>query len=381
MARGPSLRDPFRGILPDPLNPVRTLRVMGRLVRRVTKKPGAPPGTLIHTGVKRVEKIRITILDYDGESIQEREVGSAAECLPFRDSSTVTWINMDGLHEPEVVAQFGEIFGLHPLVMEDILSVGQRPKVEEHEGHLFVEMNMLQLHPESRMVHEEQLSLAVGENWILSFQEAAGDVLDSVRERLRLGKGKIRSRGADYLAYALIDAVVDSYFGVLETVGDQVEALEEEAIDEPTSRTMRQIHDLRREMIIIRKSVWPVRDLMASMLRMETHLIHDDTRVFLRDVYDHSVQVIDTVENLRDVVGGLMDLYLSTVGNRTNEVMKVLTIMATIFIPLTFIVGVYGMNFEHMPELQVAWAYPAVWGVMLAVAVGLLVFFRRKGWL
>jgi len=381
VARGPSLRDPFRGILPDPLNPVRTLRVMGRLVRRVTKKPGAPPGTLIHTGVKRVEKIRITILDYDGESIQEREVGSAAECLPFRDSSTVTWINMDGLHEPEVVAQFGEIFGLHPLVMEDILSVGQRPKVEEHEGHLFVEMNMLQLHPESRMVHEEQLSLAVGENWILSFQEAAGDVLDSVRERLRLGKGKIRSRGADYLAYALIDAVVDSYFGVLETVGDQVEALEEEAIDEPTSRTMRQIHDLRREMIIIRKSVWPVRDLMASMLRMETHLIHDDTRVFLRDVYDHSVQVIDTVENLRDVVGGLMDLYLSTVGNRTNEVMKVLTIMATIFIPLTFIVGVYGMNFEHMPELQVAWAYPAVWGVMLAVAVGLLVFFRRKGWL
>ena len=381
MPRGPSLRDPFRGILPDPLNPVRTLRVMGRLVRRVTKKPGTPPGTLIHTGVKRVEKIRITILDYDGESFQEREVESAAECLPFRDSSTVTWINVDGLHEPEVVAQFGEIFGLHPLVMEDILSVGQRPKVEEHEGHLFVEMNMLQLHPESRMVHEEQLSLAVGENWILTFQEAAGDVLDPVRERLRAGKGKIRSRGPDYLAYALIDAVVDSYFGVLEAVGDQVEELEEEAIEAPTPRTMRQIHDLRREMIIIRKSVWPVRDLMASMLRMETPLIHDDTRVFLRDVYDHSVQVIDTVENLRDVVGGLMDLYLSTVGNRTNEVMKVLTIMATIFIPLTFIVGVYGMNFQHMPELQVAWAYPAVWLVMLAVAGGLLVFFRRKGWL
>lgn len=381
MARGPSLRDPFRGILPDPLNPVRTLRVMGRLVRRVTKKPGTAPGTLIHTGVKRVEKIRITVIDYDGESFQEREVESAGECLPFRDSSTVTWINVDGLHEPEVVAQFGEIFGLHPLVMEDILSVGQRPKVEEYEGHLFVEMNMLQVQPESRLVHEEQLSLAVGQNWILTFQETTGDVLDPVRERLRIGKGKIRNRGADYLAYALIDAVVDSYFAVLEAVGDQVEELEEEAIEQPAPRTMRQIHDLRREMIIIRKSVWPVRDLMASMLRMETPLIHDDTRVFLRDVYDHAVQVIDTVENLRDVVGGLMDLYLSTVSNRTNEVMKVLTIMATIFIPLTFIVGVYGMNFEYMPELHMAWAYPAVWLVMLVVAGGLLVFFRRKGWL
>lgn len=379
--RGPSLRDPFRGILPDPLNPVRTLRVMGRLVRRVRKKPGSPPGTLVHTGVQRVEEVRIQVLDYDEAGLQERDVPGVLDCRPYRDSETVTWINVDGLHDPAVIEEFGGVFGLHPLVMEDVLSLGQRPKVEDYGDYLFVELNMLHVHPETRMVHEEQLSMAVGPNWILTFQETPGDVLDPVRDRLRAGRGKIRSRGADYLAYAIIDAVVDSYFGVLETVGDQVEALEEEAIERPAPVTMRQIHELRREMIVIRKSVWPVRDLMASLLRTETPLIRDETRVFLRDVYDHSVQTIDTVENLRDVVGGLMDLYLSTVSNRTNEVMKVLTIMATIFIPLTFIVGVYGMNFEFMPELHVAWAYPAVWGFMLAVAGGLLVFFRRKGWL
>lgn len=381
MARGPSLKDPFRGILPDPLNPVRTLRIMGRLVRRVAKKPGSPPGTLIHTGVQRVEDVRIHVMDYDETGLQEREVPGVDDCRPFRDSGTVTWINVDGLHDPGVIEAFGQEFGLHPLVMEDVLSLGQRPKVEEYGDYLFVELNMLQVHPETRQVHEEQLSMAVGRNWILTFQETPGDVLDPVRERLRAGKGRIRGRGADYLAYAIIDAVVDSYFGVLEAVGDQVEALEEEAIEEPAPETMRQIHELRREMIIIRKSVWPVRDLMASLLRMESALVQEETRVFLRDVYDHAVQVIDTVENLRDVVGGLMDLYLSTVSNRTNEVMKVLTIMATIFIPLTFIVGVYGMNFDHMPELRLAWAYPAVWVVMLVVAGGLLVYFRRKGWI
>lgn len=375
-------RDPLHGLLPDPLNPVRTLRVMGRLVRRVIKKPGSPPGTLVHTGTKRVEEVRIHVIDFDGEGLQEREVprDQVESCFPLRDSETVSWINVVGLHETAVVEALGRHFGLHPLVLEDILSVGQRPKLEEYDGYLFVELNMLHM-GEGFLVEDEQLSLVVGPSWILTFQERPGDVLDVVRERLRGGRGRIRERGADYLAYALIDAVVDSYFGVLERVGDQAEQLEEEALDRPSSRTMHRIHEIRREIIVIRKSVWPVRDLLAGLLRHESPLVHEGTRIFLRDVYDHAIQAIDTVENLRDVAASLMDLHLSNLGNRTNEVMKVLTIMATIFIPLTFIVGVYGMNFEFMPELGVWWAYPAVWGVMIAVAMAMLVFFRRKGWL
>lgn len=375
-------RDPLHGILPDPLNPVRTLRVMGRLVRRVIKKPGTPPGTLVHTGQQRVEEVRVRLMDYDGGSFQEREIplDQLASCFPFRDTATVTWINVDGLHDPTVVESIGQHFGLHPLVLEDILSVGQRPKLEEYEGYLFVELNMLHM-GEGFLVQDEQLSLVLGPGWVLTFQERPGDVLDVIRERLRSSKGRIRERGADYLAYALIDAVVDSYFGVLERVGDQAELLEEEALDHPSPRTMHRIHEVRREIIVIRKSVWPVRDLLAGLLRAESSLVKEGTRVFLRDVYDHAIQAIDTVESLRDVAGSLMDLHLSTLSNRTNEVMKVLTIMATIFIPLTFIAGVYGMNFAFMPELEIWWGYPAVWGVMLTVAGGMLVFFRRRGWL
>lgn len=375
-------RDPLSAILHDPLNPIRTLRVMGRLVRRVIKKPGSPPGTLIHTGEKRMDEVRIRVMDYDAGGLREREIprDELESCYPFRDSESVTWINVDGLHEPVVVEALGRHFGLHPLVLEDILSVGQRPKLEEYEGYIFVEVNMLQM-GEGFLVQDEQLSLVLGPGWILTFQERPGDVLDTVRERLRTSKGRIRERGADYLAYALIDAVVDSYFGVLERVGDQAERLEEEALGRPSPRTMHRIHEVRREVIVIRKSVWPVRDVLAGFLRHESPLVHDGTRVFLRDVYDHAIQAIDTVESLRDVAGSLMDLHLSTLGNRTNEVMKVLTIMATIFIPLTFIAGVYGMNFEFMPELEVWWAYPAVLGFMLGVALAMLMYFRRRGWI
>jgi len=379
--RAPEPERLLRVLLADPLNPLRTFRVMGRLVRRVVARPGAPPGTLVHTGERKVETVSIHILDFGPDGCTEREVDSVEECFPFRDRRSVTWINVTGLHDPSVVEQLGTHFGLHPLVLEDILTVGQRPKVEDHEEYLFLELHMLRIDPSTRLVQEEQLSLAVGDGWVLTFQERPGDVLEPVRERLRSGKGRIRSRGADYLAYALVDAVVDSYFGVLESIGNQVEELEEAAMDHPDSATMHQIHDLRREMIMVRKSVWPVRDLLASLLRIEIRTIQPDTRPYLRDVYDHTIQLIDTVENLRDLVSGLMELYLSTVSNRTNEVMKVLTIIATIFIPLTFLAGVYGMNFRHMPELEVWWAYPALWVVMIGVAVAMLAFFRRRGWL
>jgi magnesium transporter len=362
-------------------DPVRQLRVLGRFVRRATKRPGTAPGTLVHTGPRKVEQVRITFLDYDAGELREREAASLAEVLPFRDSPTVTWVNVDGLHDVELIRSVGEHFEIHSLVLEDILSLGQRPKVEEAEDYLYVVLQMMGWNAEAHHVEEEQLSLVIGRNWVFTFQERVGDYFEPVRERLRQGKGKIRSRGADYLGYALIDAVVDHYFQVLEGIGTVTEALELEVLDDPSQRTMERLHHLKRELLVVRRAVWPVRDLTNGLVRSESSLIHPTTKVFLRDVYDHTVQIIDSVEGLRDVISGMIDLYLSSVSHRTNEVMKVLTIVGSIFIPLTFLAGIYGMNFDYMPELDERWAYPALWGVMLVVAGGLVAFFRRKGWL
>jgi len=367
--------------LPDALNPVHHLRVMGRLVRRAAKKPGAPPGTLVHTGPRKVEEVRISFIDYDEERIREREIEGIEECYPFRETPTATWVNVDGLHDVDPVRGVGEHFGFHPLVLEDVLSVGQRPKVEEYEAYLYLVLHMLSYDAATRSVQNEQLSLILGENYVFTFQERPGDVFDGVRERIRNGNARIRSRGPDYLAYALMDAVVDAYYGVLERIGDEMERLDFEVMENPEEDTLHRIHDLKREMLVIRRAVWPLRDVMSHLLRSDHPRITEETQVYLRDVYDHAVQALDTVETLRDLASGLTDLYLSSVGQRTNEVMKVLTIMASIFIPLTFLAGIYGMNFEHMPELGRPWAYPALLGLMLVVAAGMVWYFRRKGWI
>lgn len=365
----------------DPLHPFKTLKVVGRFVRRQVKRSGSAPGTLVHTGEKTMEATRIRFLDYDEEGLREQEVPDLTTVLPLRDSPTVSWINIDGLHDLDLIGAVGDHFGLHPLVMEDLVHVGQRPKEEEYAGYDYVVLPMLTWDDEGGMVRDEQLTLILGPHWILTFQERVGDVFEPVRERLRASKGRIRSRGTDYLAYALMDAVVDRYFEVLERVGDRTEELELEVLDDPTPDSMAKLHHLKRELVVLRRAVWPVRDVLNGLLRAESALIHDETRVFLRDVYDHTVQIIETVEALRDVVSGAIDLYLSNVSNRTNEVMKVLTIMASIFIPLTFMAGIYGMNFQHMPELALPWAYPALWGAMLLVAGGMVAWFRNKGWL
>lgn len=365
----------------DPRHPLKTLRVMGRFVRRHTKRSGSAPGTLVHTGEQKVERVRIRFLDYDEGVLREEEVFDVRTLWPLRDSPTVSWINIDGLHDIDLIREVSDHFGLHPLVSEDLVHVGQRPKEEEYEGYDSIVLPMLTWDEETETVREEQLSLILGPHWILTFQERFGDVFEPVRERLRAAKGRIRARGADYLAYALMDAVVDRYFEVLEKVGDQTERLELEILDHPTTDSMARLHHLKRELVALRRAVWPVRDVMNGLVRAESALVQAETRVFLRDVYDHSVQIIETVEALRDVVSGALDLYLSTVSNRTNDVMKVLTIMASIFIPLTFMAGIYGMNFEHMPELAIPWAYPALWGAMLLVAGGMIVYFRRRGWL
>ncbi len=374
-------REHERTSIVEALNPARQMKVMGRLVRRRAKKPGSAPGTLVSSGPQKVERVRVRFLDYDEKQLNDNEEASIDECLKLKKLPTVSWINIDGLHEVELIGRVGERFEWHPLVQEDIASPGQRAKIEEYEGHTFVTLPMLTWNVERKEVIEEQLSLVVGENYVFSFQERYGDVFNGVRERIRAGRTRIRSRGSDYLAYALIDAVVDHYFTVIEEIGEFTEVLDERVLADSSQDTMQVLHALKRELITLRRAMWPVREMLNSILRSETHLFDDSTKVFMRDVQDHTVQALDTIESLRDVVSGMVDLYLSMVSFRANEIMKVLTIMASIFIPLTFFAGIYGMNFEFMPELAVRWAYPALLLFMVVIGSGMVAFFRRKGWL
>lgn len=354
---------------------------MRKLITRSSKKAGLPPGSLVHIGEEKVEEPRITIFDYRAEHFEERETATIDECLPFKDTPTVTWINVSGIHDVEILRTLGECYSIHPLVLEDILHTGQRPKLEDFESYLFVVLKMLYLDRETSEVKAEQVSLVLGPNFVISFQEAEQDVFDGVRERIRSGRGRIRGRGADYLAYALMDAVVDNYFGILETIGGQLEDIEDGLVADPSEDMLQTVYEMKRELIFLRKSVWPLREVLATLARQESGLVKQETLAYLRDVYDHTIQVIDTIESFRDLVVGMHDTYLSSISNRMNEVMKVLTIFATIFIPLTFIAGIYGMNFQWMPELSWRWSYPFLWIIMLVVGACMLLYFRRKKWL
>jgi magnesium transporter len=355
---------------------------MPRFTKRASKKIGLSPGTLVHIGKKKIEKVRIRLIDYDEAQLQEKEPKTIEECFPFKELPTVTWVNIDGLHDIQVMEKIGKHFNLHPLVMEDILNTEQRPKIEDFDDYLFIVLKMLYFDETEDEIRSEQISIILGSNFVLSFQEKVGDIFDPLRERIRNSKGRVRKMGPDYLAYALLDAVVDNYFVVLEKLGEKIEGMEEELVTNPTPETLQTIHNLKREMIFLRKSVWPLREVISRLERGESELIKDSTGIYLRDVYDHTIQVIDTVETYRDMLSGMLDIYLSSISNRMNQVMKVLTIIATIFIPLTFVAGIYGMNFEFMPELKWHWVYPwAFWLVMLGVAGVMLVYFRRKKWL
>lgn len=303
------------------------------------------------------------------------------ECYPFKEKPTVTWINIDGIHDVDIIERIGKNYGIHPLLLEDIVNTEQRPKIEDFEDYLFLILKMLSLDEEDREIKIEQVSLVIGPNYVLSFQEREGDVFDPLRDRIRRAKGRIRKMGADYLAYALLDAIVDGYFLILERIGDKIEGLEEDLISHPDTKILQAIHYLKREMIFLRRSVWPLREVISGMSRKESTLIKESTEIFLRDVYDHTIQVIDTIETYRDMVSGMLDTYLSSISNRMNEVMKVLTIFAAIFIPLTFVAGIYGMNFAFMPELGLKWGYFAALAVMASMAITMLIYFRRKKWL
>jgi len=347
----------------------------------IKEKVGLPPGTLVHIGERKTEKVKITVIDYDSKNFQEKEVHKIEECFPFKDKPTVTWINIDGLQEVGVVEKIGTHFGVHSLILEDILHTGQRPKAEDLGDYLFIVLKMIYHDENEDEIMGEQVSLILGQNYVISFQEREGDIFNPIRERIRNGKGRIRKAGADYLAYALIDAIVDHYFVILEKLGEKIESLEEELVTNPIPETLQMIHTLKRNLIFLRKSVWPLREVISGLERGESPLITEPTGIYLRDVYDHTIQVIDTIETFRDMVSGMLDIYLSSLSNRMNEVMKVLTIIATIFIPLTFIVGIYGMNFKFMPELEWHWGYPTALIIMLLLVGFMLLYFRRKKWL
>jgi len=349
--------------------------------RSALKIAGQSPGTLMYVGEEKAEKVKIQIIDYNGSDLAEKEVGTIKDCLPFKTSDSVTWINVTGIHDLRIIEDLGSQLNLHPLLLEDVANTEQRPKMDDYEDYLFIVLKMLYTEKNSRRIQHEQLSLILMPGVVLSLQEFEEDVFDPVRERIRKGKGHIRTKGADYLMYALIDTIVDHYFHLFEEIGEQVEILQEEVITDPQPKTLHQIQNLKREMIFLRKSVWPLREIISALVRGDYSLIHEDVILYLRDVYDHTIQVIDTVETYRDMLSGMLDIYLSSVSNKMNEVMKVLTIIATIFIPLTFLAGIYGMNFKYMPELELKWAYPILWIIMISVFGFMLIYFKRKKWL
>jgi len=354
--------------------------VTRRFIKR-SKKSGLPPGTPIYIGKKKADKVKITCIDYYADYFQEKEVETIDEVFPFSDTSTATWINLDGIHQLDNIEKIGEHFKIHPLVLEDIMNTGQRPKMEDFNDYLFIVLKMLSYDEEENETKTEQVSLILSSKFVISFQESEGDVFDPVRERIRSDRGRIRKMGVDYLAYSLIDAIVDNYFMVLEKIGEKIEDIEDELVKNPTPEVLHTIHRLKRELIFLRKSVWPLREVISRLERWESPLIDKSIDIYLRDVYDHTIQVIDALETFRDMLSGMLDIYLSSISNRMNEVMKVLTIIATIFIPLTLISSIYGMNFKYMPELDWFWGYPLVYTVMLAVSAVMLIYFRRKKWL
>jgi len=353
---------------------------MKKLLKRRSRKAGLSPGSLVHIGEVRQAASRSEVITFDRETVVVSQPDLESECLLLPPEGRITWVNVEGIGRLELLKRLGDCYGIHPLVLEDIANTDQRPKAEEYDTYLFVVLKMLT--PVEAGVNSEQVSLILGDGWLLTFQEGLdGDPFGPVRERLKNPQGRIRSQKADFLAYSLMDIIVDNYFLVLEQVADRIEVMEEDLMRTPSQRTLAEIYRLKRELLFIHKAIWPLREVINSMIRRESPLIKESTLIYLRDLYDHTIQVIETVETLRDMLSGMLDIYLSSVSNRMNAVMKVLTIIATIFMPLTFIVGLYGMNFKYMPELEWRWGYPAVLLVMVGVTVGMLIFFRRKKWL
>lgn len=352
---------------------------------RGSKLSDLPP-TPLPQEERKPERPRITVIDYDEYHYHEAEVKDVAECFVFKEKPTVTWINIDGLHQVDILEKLGACYGIHPLVLEDILT-DQRPKIEDYESYIFIVLKMLYYDEEGdeelgdSVIDIDQISLILGPNFIISFKDKEVDVFDPIRDRLRTARGRIRKQGSDYLAYSMIDAIVDHYFVIMEKLGERFEELEDAVVANPEPEILTTIYNLKRDMLFLRKSVWPLREAISKMQRIDSPLVTDSTKIYLRDVYDHTIQVIENVETFRDMSASLLETYLSSLSNRLNEVIKVLTIISTIFIPLTFLSGLFGMNVKTMVEwLEPSWAFFWISALMLAIALVMLTYFRRKRW-
>jgi magnesium transporter len=358
-----------------------------RIAHRQGPKAGLSPGTLVHIGERHMDRPRIRIFEYDDTVLVERELADLKDapprCRQHADRDTVVWVNIDGVHEASFVTELGRQFSLHPLLLEDVMNVGQRPKLEEYDDHLFIVVKMLDVdHAESRVL-VEQVSMVIGRGFVLTFQERDGDVFDGVRERLRTGKGKIRRMGADYLAYALLDAIADHYFVAVDTMNGLVEDLEHRLQEDATPDDAAEIYTLKREVLFLRRSIGPAREVLGQLVRQEAEneVIGSAVDVYFRDVHDHVLQVNESLEILREMLVSMLEMYHSIQGSRLNEGMRILTVISTFFMPITFIAGVYGMNFDNMPELHAPWGYAACLVVMFVVSVAMLVYMRRKRWI
>ncbi|AAM32336.1 magnesium/cobalt transporter CorA [Methanosarcina mazei] len=342
---------------------------------------GLAPGTLVHVGEKKAEKTVIKAWLYNSEKLIEKELQTVDECQELKGQPGMNlWINVDGLDQIGIIEKLGGYFGVHPLTLEDVLNTGQRPKMEDYDSYIYAVLKMMLLDEEREEILIDQVSIIFGTNYILSFQEREGDAFNPIRDRLKNSASRLRKNGVDLLAYSLIDAVVDNYFLILEHFGEEIEDLEEQLIVDPMPETLKAIQKYKRDMITLRRSVWPLRELINSLQRTESQLIKESTQIYLRDVYDHTIQVIDSIEAFRDILSSMVDVYLSSLSHRMNDIMKVLTIIATIFIPLTFIAGVYGMNFEYMPELKWRWGYPAVMFAMTILGISMFLYFKKRRW-
>lgn len=346
--------------------------------------PGTPPGTLVEVAETEKRPLQIQLFDYDDQQLTEKTLQSPAECLPYLKHPTVSWVHISGDPDTESLRELGSLYGLHDLSLEDVLNTGQRPKLDVFDDQLFIIMSLPVLH--DGVLRIEQMSLFLGAGYLISFHNGLADPFELLRKRLRSHGGRLRSRGADYLLYGLLDAVIDAGFPLLEAIGNDIELLEEELLESPSKATLRRLHQLKQSLLLLRRRLWPQREVLNRLIREESALIGDNTLLYLRDCYDHTVEVMELIEAYREIATGMLDVYLSSVSNRMNEVMKVLTVIATIFIPLTFLVGIYGMNFERsdspwaMPELHWYYGYPLVWLLMIGIALAMVVFFKRKDW-
>lgn len=354
---------------------------MARFFKKKEASIGQVPGELVFIGKRKMADSTIRVIDYTKESLTELELQSISDGIAFKDTDTVTWINVNGLHETDLIREVGDGFGLHPLVLEDIVNTGQRPKMEEFDDYLFFVIKMMSYDQKDGKIHSEQLSMVLGKTFLLTFQERPGDVFEPVRDRIRKQKGRIRGVGIDYLAYALLDTIIDNYIFIIERMGEQIEAVEDEILDNPTQEILTRINNYKREMNYLRKSIRPAKEFILQLSRLDSNLIQETTIPFLKDLLDLSTQAVEVIDTYREMLSDHLNIYNTGVGNRLNEIMKVLTIFSAIFIPLTFIAGIYGTNFEYLPELHYRYSYFIFWGVMLLVAVVMIKFFKRRNWL